>query len=149
MTKLDGLTVMRWLVKINLGLALLQPLSAGVFLSGYGRAATVHAVVGHALQLGALIQAIIAVVLWRRRRIPARFAGVSIGLFAILFLQVGLGYRKVYWLHLPIGVGMISWLMRQANALDTLWRASGAGLARHTITAPPATSRIAPVSGES
>src|SRR6266542_2499032 len=115
----QGIRVIRRLVVINLALVALQPISAGFFLSGYERAVTVHAVVAQALQLGALIQAITAIVLWRRRRVPAWVAGLSIGLFVIVFLQVGLGYSKRYWLHVPIGVGIFGWLTRQVNRLDT------------------------------
>jgi hypothetical protein len=122
----QGIRLIRLLVVINLGLVALQPVSAGFFLSGYARAVTVHAVVALALQLGALIQAVIAVVLWRRRRVPAWVAGISIGLLVVVFLQVGLGYKKRYWLHVPIGVGIFGWLTRQVNRLDTLWRATGA-----------------------
>jgi hypothetical protein len=39
------------------------------------------------------------------------------GLFVIVFLQVGLGYRRLYWLHVPIGVGMFGGLMRQVEKL--------------------------------
>src|SRR6266542_2081896 len=85
----QGIRVIRRLVVINLALVALQPISAGFFLSGYERAVTVHAVVAQALQLGALIQAITAIVLWRRRRVAAWVAGLSIGLFVIVFLQVG------------------------------------------------------------
>jgi hypothetical protein len=118
----QGIRAIRRLVVINLGLVALQALSAGFFLSGYGRAVTVHAVVAQALQFGALIQAVTAVVLWRRRRVPAWVAGLSIGLSVIVFLQVGLGHTKRYWLHVPIGVGIFGWLTRQVNRLDTLWR---------------------------
>jgi hypothetical protein len=119
-------TLIRRLAVINLGLVALQPLSAGFFLSGYQRAMTVHAVVALALQFGALIQAVTAVVLWQRRRVPAWVAGLSIGLFVIVFLQVGLGYKKSYWLHVPIGVGIFGWLTGQVNRLDALWRRTGA-----------------------
>jgi hypothetical protein len=122
----QGVRLIRRLLVINLGLVALQALSAGFFLSGYDRAVTVHAGVALALQLGALIQAVISVFLWRRRRVPAWVAGLSIGLFVILFLQVGLGYNKRYWLHVPIGVGIFGWLTRQVNRLDTLWRTTGA-----------------------
>src|SRR5438445_571833 len=91
-----GTVWVRRLVGINLGLVALQPLSAGFLMSGYARALTVHAVVAQALQLGALIQAITAMVLWRRHRVPARVAGASLGLFVIMFLQVALGYRRWY-----------------------------------------------------
>ena len=116
-----GIRLIRRLVGINLGFVALQALSAGFFMSGYARALTVHAIVAVALQLGALIQAVAAIVLWRRRRVPPWMAGVSLGLFIIVFLQVGFGYQRWYWLHVPIGVGIFGGLMRQANRLETLW----------------------------
>jgi hypothetical protein len=122
----QGIRLIRRLVAINLALVALQPLSAGFFLSGYQHAMTVHAVVGLVLQFGVLIQAVTAVVLWRLGRVPAWVTGLSIGLFVIVFLQVGLGYKKSYWLHVPIGVGIYGWLTRQVNTLDTLWRTTEA-----------------------
>jgi hypothetical protein len=120
----QGVRFIRLLVVINLGLVSLQAVSAGFLMSGYARALTVHAIVAAALQLGALIQAVTAVVLRRRRRrVPAWMIGVSIGLFVIVFVQVGLGYRRSYWLHVPIGVGMFGGLMRQVSRLDTVARA--------------------------
>jgi hypothetical protein len=77
------------------------------------------------LQVGALVQAITAIVLWRLRRVPAWVAGVSVGLLVMVFLQVGLGYRKQFWLHVPLGVGLVGLLTRQLNWLDTLSRAIG------------------------
>ena len=40
-------------------------------------------------------------------------AGLSIGLFAVVFLQVSLGYKKTFWLHVPIGVGIFGSLYRK------------------------------------
>lgn len=115
----------RWLVGFNLGLVALQALSAGSFLSGFDHSVTAHAFGARALQLGAFIQAVTAIVLWRRRRVPGWVAGFSFGLFAIVFLEVGLGNTRRYWLHVPIGVGIFGWLIRQGHRLDTLLRATG------------------------
>ena len=115
-----SIKLMRGLFRINLVLVALQPLSAGLFLSGYGRAMDIHAGIALALQVGALIQMVTACILWRRERVPAWVAGVSIGLFLLLFLQIGTGYSKRYWLHLPIGVGIFGWLIRQKDRLNTL-----------------------------
>ena len=121
-----SIRLIRRMAVINLGLVALQPLSAGFFLSGYGHATAVHASVALALQVGALVQAITAVVLWRRRRVPSWVAGLGIGLFVMVFLEVGFGYRKSFWLHVPIGVGIFGWLIRQVNMLDTLSRTTRA-----------------------
>jgi hypothetical protein len=117
-----AISLVRWLVVINLGFVALQALSAGFLMSGYARALKVHSIVAVALQFGVLIQAVAAVVQWRRRRVPAWVAGVSIGLFVSVLLQVGFGYARLYWLHVPIGVGIFGGLTRQVNRLDTLWR---------------------------
>lgn len=121
-----GIRFLRWLLAINLGLVALQALSAGFLLSGDGRAVTVHATVAVALQLGALIQGVAAIVLWRRRRVPTWVARFGIGLIVVVFLQVGLGQNKRYWLHVPVGVGLFGWLARQETRLETLWRTTGA-----------------------
>src|SRR5262245_4020549 len=117
----QGMSLMRRMVSINLALVARQALSAGFYLSGYNRAVTVHAAVAPALQFGALIQAITAIVLRRRRRVPPWVAGFSVALFIIVFLQVGLGYSRSFWLHVPIGVGIFGWLTRHVNRLDTPW----------------------------
>lgn len=130
----QGIRLIRQLMLINLGLVALQAISAGFLLSGYEHALTVHADVALALQLGALIQAVTAVVRWRRHRIPARVAGLSIGLFVIVFLEVGLGYHKSYWLHVPIGVGIFGWLTLQVNML---WPTTGTRSPRRSSILKP------------
>jgi hypothetical protein len=122
----QGIRWIRPLVFINLVLVALQPLSAGFFLSGYDRAVTVHAVVAQALLFGALIQAVTAIILWRLRRVPAWVVRASLGLLVIVFFQNGLGYKKLYWLHVPIGVGIFAAQTRLASRLATLRRTTGA-----------------------
>ena len=119
-----GSTLVRRLVVINLAFVAFQALSAGFLMSGYAPALKAHAIVAVALQFGALMQAVAAVVPWRRRQVPAWVAGVSIGLLVIVFLQVGFGYRRLYWLHVPIGVGIFGALTRQVNRLGTPWCAT-------------------------
>jgi hypothetical protein len=105
---------------VNLGLVGLQAVSAGFFLSGFEYAVQTHAAVAVALQLGALVQAVTAVVLWRRGRVPAWVGGVSIGLVVLVFLQAGLGHSSRYWLHVPLGVALFGLLTRQVNRLDAI-----------------------------
>ena len=117
-----GWTAIKWLMAVNLGLAALQPISAGFLLSGYDHASTIHAAVAVALQLVALIQGVTAVVLWLRRRVNVRMAGLCVGLFAMVFLEVWAGRNREYWLHVPIGVGVLVWLRGRMDRLDRLWR---------------------------
>ena len=105
------------LALINLGLVALQALSAGLLMSGYRPAVRAHAVVALALQFGALTQAVTAVVLWRRGRAPAWVVGNSVLLLVIAFLQSGFGYRRSFWLHVPIGVAIFGGLTRQVTRL--------------------------------
>lgn len=116
----DGGKVIKWiwrLMAINLGLVALQPISAGFLLSGYDHASAIHAGVAIALQLGAGIQGVTAVVLWLRRRLSGRVAALSVGLFVMVLLEVWAGRNREYWLHVPIGVGILAWLRGQMDGL--------------------------------
>lgn len=114
---MTGISVIRWLLLVNLGLVALQPISAGFILSGYARATAVHGGVAAALQIGTVVQLVTATALGLRRRAPGWVVGLSGGLFVIVFVQAGLGYRDWHWLHVPVGVGIFAGLMRQLDRL--------------------------------
>ena len=95
------------LMAINLGLVALQPLSAGFLLSGFTHAATAHAVVAVALLLVAAIQCVTAMVLWLRRRLSLRVAGLCVGLLTMVMVEVWAGRHMQFWLHVPLGVSII------------------------------------------
>lgn len=116
----QDIRLIRWLVVINLAMVALQPVSAGLLMSGFGRALPVHAFGGLALQLVLLVQVGAAALLWWQRRAPAWVAGVSIALFVIVLLQNAFGHNRQYWLHVPIGVALVGALNRQRRSLDTL-----------------------------
>lgn len=118
----SGRRAIKWLMAINLGLAALQPISAGFLLSGYDHASTIHAAVAAAWQLAAIIQGVAAVVLWLRRRVSVRVAGLCVGLFVMVFVEVWAGRNREYWLHVPMGVGILVWLRGRMDRLETLWR---------------------------
>ena len=80
-TAAQAISWIRLLVLINLGLVALQALSAGSLLSGSGLAVILHRRVALAMALGALTQAVTALILWRRGRVPAWVARASVGLF--------------------------------------------------------------------
>jgi hypothetical protein len=112
-------------MSINLGLVVLQALSAGFFLSGDGRGVNAHAAGATALLCGAVIQAVSAAVLWRRRRLPGWVAGNCLVLLVVVFLEMGLGHTKRYWLHLPLGVLIFGGLTRQVGSLERLRISTG------------------------
>ena len=122
----EGTRWIRRLAFMNLGLVAIQALSAGFLMSGYGGAAAIHTGVAQALQLGALTQAIVAVVQWRRRRTAVWVARDGLGLFVMVLLQVAVGYSRQYWLHVPLGVGLFGGLIRQALSLNALRSATAA-----------------------
>ena len=121
----QGVRWIRLVMITNLGLVALQAVSAGLLLSGNGRALTIHSDAAIALEPGILVQAVSTIVLWRRGRLPGSMAGLSIALFAIVVLQAGLGYRRSFWLHVPIGVLIFGWLTHQVNSLNSLSRPRG------------------------
>ena len=108
-----GIRSMRPLIAINLGLVALQAISAGLFMSGNARAIAFHAMIAMALEVGTFVQAVAASMLWRRRDGAASAAVAGVVLFALVLLQAGFGYRRWYWLHVPLGVGMFGGLTRQ------------------------------------
>lgn len=104
----------------NLGLVALEAISAGSILSGHGYAEAVHRVAAIALQFGALVQAVVSVVIGWRYRIPSWVMGVSVGLLVFVMVQVSLGRSMSFWLHVPAGVGLFAALTRQVARLDAL-----------------------------
>ena len=105
-----GSMAIKRLMAVSLGLIALQPISAGFWFSGYEHASGIHAFVALGLLLVVFIQGVTAVVLWRRRRVTARVAGLCVGLFVMVFLEAWAGRKGEYWLHLPMGVGILVWL---------------------------------------
>ena len=64
----------------------------------------------------------VAVLLWRQQRAPARVTGISLALFVVVLLQNAVGHSAQYWLHVPMGVGLVGALNRQRSSLDALLR---------------------------
>ena len=118
----QGLREIRRLVLFNFGLVVIQTLSAGFLMSGYGAARTIHASVGSVLGLGALAQAVASIAIQRRGRVPARLAGSGIALFVLVVLQIVAGHTRWFWLHVPVGVALVGGLMQQTRRLDTYTR---------------------------
>jgi len=102
----------RWLTMTILGLVTLQPISAGFWLSGFEHAAKMHAMGAGLLLLVALLQLIGAMVSWMRRRAGARIVGRCLGILMILAAEAWAGRNSEFWLHVPVGVAIVTWLRR-------------------------------------
>jgi hypothetical protein len=120
-----NLSAIKRIVVANLALVSVQALTAGFLMSGSVLALRFHSGVGFALELGALVQALTAATLRRRRHVSSILAIINLVLFVLVVLQVGVGFRRLYWLHVPIGVGLFGGLIRQCERLDNLLGAEG------------------------
>ena len=110
------LTWLHMLAMVNLGLVVIQAVSAGSALSGYGIAATMHSRVAMVLGLGVLAQAVASIVMWRRGRMTGRMAGGAAVLFLLVVVQIAAGHSRRYWLHVPLGVALVGALAQQSRA---------------------------------
>lgn len=121
MTENSGMAVAwtRRLTIVNLGLASLQPISAGFLLSGYDHASMIHAAGAAALLAGAFSQAVTAIVSWLRRGVSGTVAALSVWLLALVVLEAWAGRHREYWLHVPVGVGLVVWL-RQVSGRNSV-----------------------------
>ena len=110
-----SLWLLRATATAHLVLALVQPVLAGLFLTGSVDAIKVHGVLGSVLAVAgqALIASAIAYVVARGRLwvIPA-----MVVLFLAVGLQIGMGYARVLQLHVPLGVAIVT-----ISALLTIW----------------------------
>lgn len=103
-----------------------QPVLAGLFLGGDSAMIAVHAGVASAIELLALVQIIVAVVLWRPGRGPGWPVFASIGIFLAVFAQSAVGYAHVLAVHVPLGAAMFAGMLL---LLVRVWRP---GLGRGT-----------------
>lgn len=98
-------------------LALLQPVFAGIYLTGDFDALAWHGLInGHLVQLLGIIQLVVAiffVTLGRGRFVPLT---ASILIFLGEGMQVGMGYSRELAIHIPLGVAIVA-----GQLLFALW----------------------------
>jgi cytochrome bd-type quinol oxidase subunit 2 len=98
-----------------------QAVLAGLFLDGGDAWRGWHAINGMlVLPLLALIQVVLAVLMWRRSRGPGWLAVASLGLLLALLVQSVLGMTGQVAVHVPLGVavfGLVGTLLVRARAL--------------------------------
>lgn len=86
---------------------LLQPIMAGLFLSGQDSAIDMHATNASIVVLLCLVMTVLAFLLWRRGRIPRAAFTTSLALLVVEIIQTMVGYSHIMWLHIPLGVLMM------------------------------------------
>jgi hypothetical protein len=102
------LVLMRIVVTVHALAVFAQPVLAGQFLDGNVEMVKVHAGVAGLIELVGLVQIPIAVLLWRPGRGPLWPTGLSVLLFFVEGVQVGLGYNRMLAAHVPLGVTIVA-----------------------------------------
>lgn len=98
---------LRAVAAVYAGLVFLQAAFAGQSLSGNTAALALHEVNGtEILTWVALVQFVLAVLVWRPGRGPAWPALLTGLLVPLGILQIGLGFSRQLALHVPLGVAM-------------------------------------------
>ena len=98
-----------------------QAVFAGLLLDGGGAWRDWHATNGMlVLPLLALLQVVLAVLVWRRRRGPGWLTVASVGLLLALLVQNVMGMTSQVAVHVPLGLaifGLIGTLLARARTL--------------------------------
>jgi hypothetical protein len=99
------MSLVLWLLAVSL---LAQVIFAGLFLDGHDAWRNWHAANGMVLlPLLALVQVVLAVVVWRPGRGPGWPAIASVGLLVAILLQIAMGQAGLLAVHVPLGVAIV------------------------------------------
>jgi hypothetical protein len=110
-----SLWLLRAVTTAHLVLVAVQPVLAGLFLTGDVDAITVHGTIGSALAV--VTMALVAVTLvYVVRRGRLWVVPVAVALFLVVGFQIGMGYARVLQVHVPLGVAIMTGM-----ALLTVW----------------------------
>ena len=128
-----GLAVrgLRAVVPAHAALVLVQAAFAGRYLSGDAAGLRLHERNAELIVTLALVQLVLAVLVWRPGRGPAWPALASLALWLAEVAQISLGYGRVLSVHVPLGVAIFG--LTVALAIGT-WRLTSAGRPRSSTT---------------
>lgn len=100
-----AMSLVLWLLAVSL---LARVIFAGLFLDGHDAWRNWHAANGMVLlPLLALVQVVLAVVVWRPGRGPGWPAIASVGLLVAILLQIAMGQAGLLAVHVPLGVAIV------------------------------------------
>ncbi len=92
----------------------LQPVFAGQFLAGTYEALRVHRENATVAGIAVAVTALSAVPLWRPGRGPWWPIVAFLGLFALIGLQIALGFQRAVAIHVPLGLAIVALAVRLA-----------------------------------
>ena len=116
-----GVAALFWLTSVQAALVLTQAALAGQFLNGNQGALNLHAANAEVIPLVTIAQLVVAIRVWRRRKVAWPTAAAAVLLVAIVF-QVAFGYGRQLAVHVPLGVaifGTTLWLLIGTRRLWT------------------------------
>jgi hypothetical protein len=99
---------LRVLITVFLLLTLLQPVLAGMFVTGDADLLTWHELNAHAINATSWFLVLDTVLLWRPGRGPAWPMAVAVPLSASVTVQGELGYARELAVHIPLGVLLVA-----------------------------------------
>lgn len=85
-------------------LVLVQPVLAGLFVTGDVGKLEMHSMTASVLVAVIFLQLVAAILVWRPGRGPAWPIGACTALFVAAELQSGMGYARLLAVHIPLGV---------------------------------------------
>ncbi|MGW1909902.1 hypothetical protein ACWCQS_03810 [Streptomyces sp. NPDC002076] len=100
------LTLLRVTSMLFLFDTLLQAALAGLFITGDVRFLDLHAANAQLLAALSLVDAVAALLVWRRMGAPAWSFALAVGLVVLVGAQMGLGAARLLGGHIPLALGV-------------------------------------------
>ncbi|MFD9226040.1 hypothetical protein ACFWDI_39960 [Streptomyces sp. NPDC060064] len=102
------LIVLRCVITAFLLLTLLQPVLAGMFITGDVDLLDLHEINAHTISFLSWLLVINTVLLWRPGRGPAWPIALAVVVAFLVQTQTGSGYSRALGLHIPLGVALVA-----------------------------------------
>jgi hypothetical protein len=137
------LPALRVAAVVNALALFLQPVLAGMFLSGQDSAIDLHATTATVVVALGLVLAVLGFLAWRRRLVGRAVFTVSVALLVVEVLQTAIGYAHLMWLHVPLGVLLFGGMVQ---LMPQVLRAGRSATANASVAVSASASAAASVS---
>ena len=117
---------------------LLQPITAGLFLSGQDSAVDMHATTAVIVVALCLVLTVLAFPSWRRGLVPRAAFTVSAALLVVEILQMAAGSSHIMWIHIPLGVLMMGGVVQLMQLIMRPYRPGAGAASDAAVVAFPA-----------